>query len=449
MKKLYTSYQPYFLQVAKLSYPIIIGQLGIVLMGVVDIVMIGKLGATHLAAASLANAIYFLISILGIGTLTAVSPIVAKAQGANKPEDCGVLFRQGLIAAILLSIFISIVVYILTINIHIFQQNVEVEKLTITFLHAINIGTLPLMLFLAAKQFSDGLSFTFPSAVITIVALVINAFLNWALIFGNWGFPRLELFGSGLATSISRVFMAICMISFVLIDKRYKQYLAVLKSNKAIDFLKEIFVVGLPSGMQYFFEVGAFAFAAIMIGWINEKALASHQIAINIASITYMIATGISAGGSIAVGNAVGRKSHSDIIKSGRAALLMGVTFMAVCAIIFAIFNHFIVSLYVHDVEVEYMAANLLIIAAFFQLSDGLQCVALGVLRGLEDTKVPTIITIVAYWVIGIPIGYYLCFHTSYSLYGVWIALSIGLTFSAIMLLARFMKESKEFTFEQ
>jgi MATE family multidrug resistance protein len=417
-------------------------------MGVVDILMIGKLGATELAAASLANAIYFLVSIIGVGALTAVSPIVAKAQGADKPEDCGVIFRQGIIAAILLSVFISLVVYIVTINMHLFRQNAEVEKLSIIFLNAINFGTLPLMLFLAAKQFSDGLSFTFPSAVITIVAIGINTFLNWALIFGNSGFPKLDLFGSGLATSISRAFMAICMFAFIFIDKRYKPYIAVQKSKKALGFLKEIFTVGVPSGLQYFSEEGAFAFAGIMIGWISEKALASHQIVINIASVTYMISIGIASGGSIAVGNAVGRRNHGDILKSSRAAILIVLSFMALGALVFAFCNQYLVSLYVHDVEVEYMAANLLIIAAFFQLSDGLQCVALGVLRGLEDTKVPTYITFVAYWIIGIPLGYYLCFKTSLCLYGIWIALSIVLTISASILLRRFMKESKDFSFD-
>jgi MATE family multidrug resistance protein len=436
------------IQIINLSYPIIIGQLGIVLMGVVDILMIGKLGATQLAAASLANAIYFLISIVGVGTLTAISTIVAKAQGAKQHEDCGVIFRQGIISAILLSVFISSIVYIVTDNISMFKQGSEVEKLTVIFLNAINIGTLPLMLFLAVKQFSDGLSYTFPSAVITIIAIVLNAFLNWALIFGNFGFPKLELFGSGLATTISRTFMAICMFSFVLIDKRYKQYIAVRRSNKAIIFFKEIFTVGVPSGMQYFSEEGAFAFAGIMIGWISDKALASHQIVINIASVTYMIAIGIASGGSIAVGNAVGRKNQNDIIKSSRAAFVIVLFFMALGALIFAFCNKFLVSLYVSDYEVENMAANLLIIAAFFQMSDGLQSVALGVLRGLEDTKVPTIITFVAYWIIGIPLGYYLCFKTSLGLYGIWIALSIVLTFSASILLRRFMKESREISFE-
>jgi MATE family multidrug resistance protein len=207
--------------------------------------------------------------------------------------------------------------------------------------------------------------------------------------------------------------------------------------------LKKIFQIGLPSGFQYFFEVGAFAFAAIMIGWIGEYELAAHQVAINIASITYMIATGLSAGGSIAVGDALGRRNRQDIIRSGYSAMIMATAFMGVCAIIFSLFSNWIVALYINESHVAEMATGLLIIAAFFQLSDGIQCVGLGILRGIGDTKIPTVITIIAYWVIGIPIGYYLGFKTGLSLYGIWISLSIGLSFSALLLTFRFKKRSR------
>jgi MATE family multidrug resistance protein len=199
--------------------------------------------------------------------------------------------------------------------------------------------------------------------------------------------------------------------------------------------------------MQYFFEVGAFASAAIMIGWFGKEQLAAHQIAINLASVTYMVATGISAGGGIAVGDAWGRKHKQDLIKSGRAALILSIAFMGITAILFALFNSFFVSLYINDALVGGMAANLLLIAALFQLSDGLQCVSLGILRGISDTKVPTIVTVIAYWVIGIPVGWWLAQSFNLSLYGIWFGLTLGLTFSAVMLSIRFLKESREFDF--
>lgn len=445
---MYQRYLPYFRQITLLSLPIIVGQLGIVLMGVADVIMIGKLKPVHLAAASLANAIYFFIAILGIGTLTAVSPLVAKSKGAGKPTECANLFKQSILASFILSFFIGLILFIITENLYWFKQDPTVTLLAKDYLHILNIGTLPMLLFFAIKQYSDGLGITKPSAVITIIALLINVFLNWVFIYGNLGSIKLELLGAGIATTLARSIMAISMLIYVKNKKIYQVYLNSITNNNKFFFLKQIFVVGLPSGLQYFFEVGAFAFAAIMIGWINEFALAAHQVAINIASITYMIATGISAGGSIAVGEALGKKNKKDIIDAGRAALLMGAIFMTCCALILATFAPGIVNLYTSDEQVASMAVLLLYIAAFFQLSDGIQCVGLGILRGIGDTKIPTVITIFAYWIIGIPLGYILCFKLSLNLYGIWIALLIGLSLSAWLLSKRFLKESNKMNIE-
>lgn len=449
MLKFYHSYKEYYKHILKLSYPIVIGQLGIVLMGVADVIMVGKVGPKVLAAAAFANSIYFLVSILGLGTLSAVSPLVAKARGAAKPNDCAVLFRQSINAALLLSLGICAVIFILTLNLHWFGQDQEVTDLAKNFLHLLNISNVFMLLFLAAKQFSDGLSITKPSAVITVIALGVNIFINWLLIYGNWGFPRLELFGAGLATLIARVFMAVVMFLYVFNVKLYKPFMAIKDKSQNTFFLKEIFRIGLPSGFQYAFEMGAFATAAIIIGWFGAYHLAAHQVAINIASVTYMIATGVSAGGSIAVGDALGRKNKPDLLKAGRAALILGAVFMAGCALLFAVANQFIVSLYTDDVVVTEMATKLLLIAALFQLSDGVQCVALGVLRGIADTKIPTVVTVIAYWVIGIPVGWWFAKSFGLSLYGIWYGLSIGLTFSAILLTYRFLKESRAIDFVQ
>lgn len=442
-------YKPYFKKILNLSYPIIIGQIGIVLMGVADTVMIGKLDATNLAAAGLANSVYFLITILGIGTLTAVSPLVAKAKGAGHVNETALLFRQGLWASLALSAFIGLCLLVLTLNLEWFGQEEDVTLLTKNYLHILNAGTLFMLLFMAAKQFSDGLSITTPSAVITILGLLFNIWWNWLLIYGHWGFPALGLEGAGYATTLSRLLMAIAMIGYVLRNPIYKQWLHVKDRTYGPELFKKIFIVGIPSGMQYFFEVGAFAGAAIMIGWFGKAQLAAHQIAINIASVTYMIATGISAGGSIAVGDAWGRKHKQDLMKAGRASIILGFAFMGLMAILFALANKPIVALYITDQVVAPMAVNLLIIAAFFQLSDGVQCVSLGVLRGIADTKIPTLVTIIAYWVIGIPSGWIMATTFDMGLYGIWVGLSLGLTFSAIFLSIRFLKESREFDFVQ
>ena len=271
MKKFLQLYQPYFKPILVLSYPIIIGQIGIVLMGVADIIMIGRLDATNLAAVGLANSVYFFVTILGIGTLTAVSPLVAKAKGAGHANEAALLFRQGLWASVILSVFIIAALYFLTINLDWFGQGDDVTQLTIPYLHILNVGTFFMLLFMAAKQFSDGLSLTKPSAVITIIGLVLNVVLCWILIYGHLGFKAMGLNGAGFATTITRILMAIAMVVYIIWNPLYKQYLRVKEKSGNIQLLTEIFKVGLPSGFQYFFEVGAFASAAVIIGWFGKN----------------------------------------------------------------------------------------------------------------------------------------------------------------------------------
>lgn len=446
METIFKVYKPYFQHVLKLSWPIIIGQLGIVLMGVADTLMIGKIDATNLAAAGLANAIYYLITILGMGTLMAVSPLIAKAKAENNLEECINFFKASILVALSLFGLIFFVNMLLSNHLDWFKQDENVIPLAKKFLTLLNYSTLPLLLFLAIKQFSDGLSITQPAAVITVIALFINVLINYVFIYGNWGMPALGLVAAGWATIIARVFMLVAMLIYVLSHKQYKPYLIKTQAKIKTQYLA-ILKVGLPSGFQYFFEVGAFATAAIIIGWIGKSEQAAHTLALNLASLTYMVATGISAGTGIAVGDAFGRKNRKDTVYAGKAGIWLGGIFMGFCAIIFTVFNHLIVNISVNDLEVQVITASLLYIAAMFQLSDGVQAVSLGALRGLSDTKIPTLVTIIAYWVIGIPIGYYMAFNLNFGLYGIWYGLSIGLTFSAILLSIRFIKEAKTMQF--
>jgi len=440
------TYMPYFKKITILSFPIVIGQLGTVLMAMADVMMVGQLDATNLAAVGASNAVYFLISILGIGTLTAVSPLVARAKGASSPADCSRYFRKGIVASLLLSVFIGFLVWVCTVYFHVFRQQPQVTELAKPYLHVLNAGTVFMLLFYAIKNFSDGVGYTKPSAIITLGGLLLNIFLNWLFIFGKWGIPEYGLLGAGIATSCTKVCMAFCMAVYVFRSKLYTVYLKAKNACIYTSHLSEVFRVGLPSGFQYFFEVAAFAAAALLIGQYGELELAAHNIAINLASTTYMAATGISAAGSILVGDAVGRKHKSDMILSGRAALMMAVVYMGFCALLFLFFPKFWIALYTTDERVARMAVYLLMIAGLFQLSDGIQCVGVGILRGLSDTRIPTLITVVAYWAIGIPVGLWLSNSLNLSLYGIWIGLSIGLTFSAILLTLRFIKQSQRLT---
>jgi len=428
----------------QLAYPVIIGQLGIIMMGVVDSLMVGRLGAVPLAASSLGNSLTFILLIIGIGVSMAVTPLVAIAVGAHKFADCGIYFRQSLLVNTVFSILLTILIFFAADLVQYFDQPKEVQIQAESYMRILGFSSLPLLLFQTYKQFIEGLSVMRPAMIITLAANIVNAFTNWLLIFGNWGFPALGLNGAGWATFASRAFMALALMGFVMNNKFFKQY-EVSFHFKSINWLiiKKILSLGLPSGFQYFFEVGAFSFAVVMVGWLGTKQLAAHQIAISLASISFMAVLGISVAGSIRVGNAVGKKDVAETRKAGFTASLVGASIMLFAGIIFILFRNFLPTLYVNDDVVISYASSLLIIAALFQISDGTQAVGIGILRGLTDVKIPTAITFIAYWIVGLPVGYLLGFNFEYGVQGVWIGLLLGLTTSAILLTLRFNSRSK------
>jgi multidrug resistance protein, MATE family len=428
----------------QLAYPVIIGQLGIIMMGVVDSLMVGKLGAAPLAASALGGSSAFIVLIIGIGVSYAVTPLVAIAVGAGRFEDCGIYFRQSLLVNSILSIIIALIIYFAADLIRYFDQPKEVQNQAVDYMRIIGLSSIPLLLFQTYKQFIEGLSIMRPAMIITLIANLVNVFANWILIYGNIGFPALGLNGAGWATFASRVFMALALMGFVMNNKFFKKY-DVSFHFKSINWtvIKKILSLGLPSGIQYFFEVGAFSFAVVMVGWLGTKQLAAHQIAINLASISFMAVLGISVAGSIRVGNAVGMKDITETRRAGFMAILLGASTMLGAGIIFILFRNYLPTLYVNDEVVISYASSLLIIAALFQLSDGTQAVGIGVLRGLTDVKIPTAITFIAYWIVGLPVGYLLGFNLELGVQGVWIGLLLGLTTSAILLTMRFNSRSK------
>ena len=429
----------------KLAYPVIIGQLGIIMMGVVDSIMVGKLGPVPLAAAALGNSLIFLILIIGIGSSIVVSPLVAILVGGKRFSECGVYFRQSLLVNIVLSLFMVGVILIGVNYIQYLNQPPEVIELTIIYMTIVGFSAIPLMLFQTYKQFIEGLSIMKPAMIIAILANIINAFVNWILIFGELGFPKLGLAGAAWATFLSRVFMAVVIMIYVMRNQKFKQYDVTFHFRGInISVIKKLLSLGLPSGFQYFFEVGAFTFAVIMIGWIGANELAAHQIAINLASITFMAVLGISQAASIRVGNAMGEQNIPNVRKAGFTAIALGAAIMSLAGITFILLHNYLPTLYINDEAVISIASRLILIAALFQLSDGTQAVGIGVLRGLTDVKGPTIITFIAYWVISLPIAYVLAFYFNLGVDGVWIGLLIGLTVSAILLTARFNHKSKK-----
>ena len=429
-----------------LAYPVIIGQLGFIMMGVVDSVMVGSVGAVPLAAASVGNSLFILIFIVGLGISIAVTPLVAIAVGGNRYEECGILFRQSLLINLVVGILIALIIFILSQLLNHINQPPEVVSLAGSYSKLLGFSAIPGMIFSSYKQFIEGFSVMKPAMFVVLLANLINAFFNWLLIFGKMGFPELGLDGAGWATFASRIFMAVVIMMYVMRAANFKQY-DVTFHFKSINarIIKKILALGLPSGMQYFFEVGAFSFAVVMVGWLGTYQLAAHQIAINLASISFMCAVGVSAAGSIRVGNAVGRRNIPETRRAGFTAVVVSASIMGTFGIVFITLRNFLPSLYIDNPAVISFASSILIIAALFQVSDGVQAVGIGILRGLTDVKAPTVITFIAYWVLALPIGYLLGFTFKYGIVGVWIGLFLGLTTSALLLTLRFNKKSKHF----
>ena len=403
--------------------------------------MVGRLGATALAASSIANAIFFILVVVGLGTMTIITPLVATSHSKEDYKETSSLLSAGIKVALFMAIIFIGIAFILANSFHIFKQPEKVVPLATEYFVILTFSAIPMMLFRAAKHFADGLSITKPAMYVTYASIGVNILLNWMLIYGNLGFPALGLAGAGYATLLTRVAMAAGLCWYVFTKARFRPFVqgfSLFKNDRRQ--VEVIIKKGLPSGFQHFFEISAFAGAAIIVGWLGTKPLAAHQIALNLSSLTYMAATGFAVAGSIRVGNAAGEENPAKIFRAGTSAFILGLAFMALCCVAFITLNYVLVQFYIDDQEVIKIAAALMIIAGFFQISDGIQVVALGLLRGIGDVNIPTIITLVSYWVIALPVGYFLCFETTWGVEGMWIGLLLGLTVSAVFLTLRFYR---------
>lgn len=421
-----------------LAYPVMLSQLGHITVGVADSIMVGQLGAVPLAASSLANSIFAIILTFGIGISYGITPLVAAADGEKDPLKIRYYFKHGLILNIVTGIILLIFISSLSFSLYHFGQDKEVAAQAIPYLEIITFSLVPFMFFQTFRQFAEGLSRTKQAMYITVAANLINILLNYLLIFGKFGFPAMGLLGAGYATLISRILMAVLMGLYIAYSKDFLSYDLKFKWFFEKLYFKKILKIGLPSAIQFMFEVGAFVLAAIMVGWLGAEALAAHQIAINLATISYMTATGISAAATIRVGNQLGRKDIPTLRAVGFTSFVLAAIFMAFCASIFLAGHNYFPTLYINDPDVIQLASSLIIVVSLFQLSDGIQVVGLGALRGIADVKIPTYITFLAYWIIGLPVGYYLGFVLDFGAIGIWYGLLLGLTIAAGSLFSRF-----------
>jgi len=448
----FAKYKSYYKDNLILALPIVLSQLGHTLVHMADGMIVGHFaGTVQLAAVSLVNSLFMLILVLGLGISYGLTPLIAQANGSKNKEECGRLLSNSLLINVVSSFLLYALVLLVYYKVidHL-GQSPDVVLHAKPYLQFMGISIFPLMIFQAFKQFTEGLGFTKQAMMVSIWGNVINVILGIIFVRGMFGVRPMGVSGVGLSTLIDRVLMAIAMGAYVFNSKNFRVYLSEFKLF-AFDLsrIRKIVKLGAPVAMQYSFEISAFSGAGILIGTIGKVEQAAHFTALSLAAFTYMLATGIANAATIKTGNNFGSKNFGPLRLSAIASYHIVIVFMSITAILFMLANNLLPYIYTSDQTVITIAAQLLILAGFFQLFDGTQVVGLGVLRGLGDVNMPTFITFLSYWVIGIPVGYLLGFHFGMGVKGIWYGLTFGLLTASVLLFIRFQNRTKKLAAEK
>lgn len=437
----FKSNKPYYLSTMALAAPVVISQLGHTLVQTADTMIIGHFaGKISLAAVSLSHSVFMVVLVIGLGIAYGLTPLIAQANGKSDKLECAKLLSNSFWLNIISGILLFCGVYFGSMFA---MQHADQDPLVVTeakpYLLLLSLSILPLMVFNAFKQFAEGLGFTKQAMQITIWGNVLNVILAIILVKGMFGIEPMGIRGVGIATLIDRILMMFAMMIYVLKSKYFREFLQTFNLlSVQWTRIKNILRIGAPVAMQYVFEIGAFAGASLIAGMIGALEQASHQVAITLAAMTYMMASGIAAAATIKVGNTYGIGKYRRLQKFAKVSYHLVLLFMIFTAAIFAIFNKQLPLLISQDSEVIVLAAQLLIIAGLFQLFDGTQVVGLGILRGMGDVNIPTFITFFAYWIVGLPIGYFMGVQLGMGVQGVWYGLTLGLLTSSILLYWRY-----------
>lgn len=413
------------------------GSLGHLLVGLIDDIMVGRLGPVELAATSLGNSLIFIALSIGIGFSFALTPLIAESDGEGDKEKGRSIFQHGMLLCTIMGIVMFILLLFIKPILYHLDQPEEVVVLAIPYYEIVALSMIPLMIFQGFKQFTDGLSQTKYAMYATIMANIINVLLNFALIYGIWIFPRLEIVGAAIGTLISR-FVMVLFIYLVLSKKeKFAIYLKRIQINEfKKSVIKRISGLGFPTALQMLFEVGLFTASVLLAGTLGAFPQAANQIALKLASTTFMIAVGVGVASTVRVGNQKGLRNYKELRRIAFSNFLLILLIMSTFTIGFILLKDILPWVFTDNKEVIGIASSLLIVAGLFQLSDGLQAVILGGLRGLQDVNIPSVITFIAYWIIGFPICYILL--KELGTLGIWIGLLSALTSSALMLFLRF-----------
>ncbi|HZB87356.1 MAG TPA: MATE family efflux transporter [Terracidiphilus sp.] len=426
-----------------LALPVVLSELGWMAQGVVDTIMVGRLGPVAIGAVALGNAVYYTPSLFGIGLLLGLDTLVAQAYGRKDHDECHRWLAQGVYLACIVTPPLMILVATLSFGISHFGVNAAVAGPAASYLRILNWGTLPLLLYGGTRRYLQGVGQVRVITVTYVLANLLNWGGNWVLIYGKLGFPAMGVSGSALSTCIARVSMAVALIAFAWRYERKRGHpLFEHWAGPQLARLRQLVRLGAPAAGQIVLEVGAWNLATFSAGYLDPVALATHSIALSYASLTYMVPLGVSAAAAVSVGHAIGAGDPARARRAGWLALGLGTAFMLCAAVVFLVAPGPLIALYTRDPRVLAVGPSLLWVAAAFQVFDGIQTVSTGALRGLGETRIPMFANLVGYWVIGLPLGFTLCFVLHWGIYGTWIGLTLALIVISLTLLLRWRRDS-------
>ena len=426
-----------------LAVPVVLSELGWMAQGVVDTIMVGRLGPVAIGAVALGNAVYYTPSLFGIGLLLGLDTLVAQAYGRQDHDECHRWLAQGVYLACIATPPLMLLVFGASFAFMRFGITPAVAVPAAGYLRLLNWGTLPLLLYGGTRRYLQGVGQVRVITVTYVLANLLNWGGNWVLIYGKFGLPALGVDGSAISTCIARLSMAAGMLVFAWRYERQRGHpLFRHWAGPSLERMRRLLRLGAPAAGQIVLEVGAWNLATFSAGWLTPVALATHSIALNYASVTYMVPLGVSAAAAVSVGHAVGAGDPERARRAGWLALGLGTSFMLLAAVVFLVAPRPLIELYTRDPRVLAVGPSLLWLAAAFQIFDGVQTVCTGALRGLGETRVPMIANFVGYWVLGLPLGLILCFVLHWGIYGMWIGLTLALIVISLSLLARWRKDS-------
>ena len=446
MSRSEAKWKPELIAMITLAVPVVLSELGWMAQGVVDNIMVGKLGPAAIGAVALGNAVYYTPSLFGIGLLLGLDTLVSQAYGRKDHDDCHRWLAQGVYLACIVTPPLMVLIAALSYGFTRFGVIPEVAVLSGGYLRILNWGTLPLLLYGGTRRYLQGVGQVRVITATYVLANLLNWFGNWVLIYGKFGMPALGVNGSAISTCISRIVMAAALLGFAWRYERKRGHpLFRHWAGPQLDRLRKLIRIGAPAAGQIVLEVGAWNLSTFAAGYLTPVALATHAIALNYASVSYMVPLGVSAAAAVSVGHAIGAGDPARARRAGWLALALGTGFMLMAAVAFWVAPKPLISLYTRDPRVLAVGPSLLWIAAAFQIFDGIQTVCTGALRGLGETRVPMFANLVGYWVLGLPLGFILCFVLKWGIYGMWIGLTLALIIISMTLLLRWRKDSAAF----